>query len=291
MSEITQASSLAALLAARPDEHYWLVVEQRSETLERLYALDSTPDIVWLFDETRYASVRDVGPLVVATQPGTALWDAFVAAQGDAPLAGIAVTSSAERDTVLNHLRHRLDAKFYGNRFGLLRYYDPWVAAHLFTDTPSSLWLGSLSALFWYGGTFRQRAHHGAAWYACRSASTAIMDPTIETSDPISLAPAQEKSLEAFVAQYPLWQRLSKNAGLDERSAEHAQRFVAALDEAQRLSIPEHEILDFVLLRFENHQTPLPDGVETYPIEARLAVLQQHLHIREDDTTIGRDRA
>lgn len=291
MSEVTQASTLTALVAAQPGERYWLVVEQHSETLGRLYALDSTPDIAWLFDETRYASARDVSPLVVATQPGTALWNAYVEGQGAAPLAGIAVASYSERDVMLRHLRHRLDAKFYGNRRGLLRYYDPWVAAHLFADAPSSLWLGPLSGLFWYGGTFHQRAHHGAAWYACRPASTALKEPISETGDPLSLSPDQEESLEAFVARYPLWQRLARDAELDEHSAEHARRFVAALDEAQRLSIPEHDISNFVLLRFDYFQIPLPDDVDRHPAEARLAALQRHFHTREKNTTIGRDRA
>ncbi|RCV88593.1 DUF4123 domain-containing protein [Billgrantia montanilacus] len=291
MSEVTQASTLTALVATQTGERYWLVVEQQSETLRQLYTLDSTPDVAWLFDETRYASARDVSPLVVATQPGTALWNAYVEGQGAAPLAGIAVASSAERDVMLSHLRHRLDAIFYGSRRGLLRYYDPWVAAHLFADASSSLWLGPLSALFWYGGTFHQRAHHGAAWYACRPASTAAMTPISDTGDPLSLSPNQEESLEAFMAQYPLWQRLGRDAGLDEHSAEHAQRFVAALNEAQRLSIPEHDISDFVLLRFEHYQAPLPDDVDKHPAEARLATLQRHFHIREENTTIGRDRA
>lgn len=291
MSEVTQASTLTALVATRPGERYWLVVEQHSETLGRLYALDSTPEVAWLFDETLYASARDMGPLVVSTQPGTALWNAFVESQGTAPLAGIAVASFADRDVMLSHLRHRLDAKFYGNRRGLLRYYDPWVAAHLFADAPSSLWLGPLSGLFWHGGTFYQRAQYGALWYACRPASTAVKEPISETRETLSLSPNQEESLEALVYQYPLWQRLGRDAGLDEHSAEHARRFVAALDEAKRLSIPEHDISDFVLLRFEYCQTPLPDDVDRHPAEARLAALQRHFHTREENTTIGRDRA
>lgn len=291
MSEVSQASVLTALLNTQLGDRHWLVVEQRRDTLERLYTLDATPDIAWLFDDTRYASARDTGPLVVATQPGSALWDAFAEGRGATPLSGIAVSSIASTDTVLTHLRHRLDVRFYGSRQALLRYFDPWVAAHLFLDTPSSLWLGPLSALFWHGGTFRQRARHGAVWYACRQDSAPMKRPSIDASDPISLTPAQEESLEAFVAHYPLWQRLRKSAGLEEGSAEHAQRFVAALDEAQRLSIPEHDISDFVLLRFEYCQTPLPDDVDRHPAEAKLAALQRHFHTREDNTTIGRDRA
>ncbi|EWG99008.1 DUF4123 domain-containing protein [Halomonas sp. BC04] len=291
MSEVSQASVLTALLNNQLGDRHWLVVEQRHDTLERLYTLDATPDIVWLFDETRYASARDAGPLVVATQPGSALWNAFAEGQGASPLSGIAVSSSASTDSVLAHLRHRLNVRFYGSRQALLRYFDPWVAAHLFLDTPSSLWLGPLSALFWHGGTFRQRANHGAIWYASRQDSAPMKNPSIDASDPISLTPSQEESLEAFVAQYPLWQRLGKSAELDEDSAEHAQRFVAALDEAQRFSIPQHQLLDFVHLRFEHHQASLPDGLEAQPAEARLAALQQHFHTREDNTTIGRDRA
>ncbi|MCE8002275.1 DUF4123 domain-containing protein [Billgrantia ethanolica] len=292
MNDLISSSSLAALVSAQPDERYWLVVEQHSETLRRLYELDATPDITWLFDETRYASARDIGPLVVAAQPGTALWNAFAESEGAAPLSGIVVSSQVERDVVIAHLRHRLEARFYGNRCGLLRYYDPWVAAHLFTATSSSSWLEPLTALYWHGGTFRQRAQHGATWYAYRPTSTAgTMVQINETGDPISLTPDQEERLETFVAQYPLWQHVSKNSGLDERSAEHARRFVAALEESKRLSIPEHELLDFVLLRFEHSQEPLPQEVDTYPPEARLAALQQHFHPKEENTIIGRDRA
>lgn len=281
MSEVTQVPALAELLTAPRGERYWLVLEQRRETLERLYTLDTTPDMAWLLDDTRYASARDIGPVAVVTQPGSELWHAFVEGR-EAALTGIAVSSEAHPDAVLAHLRHRLDARFYGSRQALLRYYDPWVAAHLFADTPSSPWLGPLTALFWYGGTFRQRAQYGPAWYACRQGAGQMPGAGLDTTGPIALTPRQEHDFEEFVAHYPLWQRLVRQALLDEASANHAQCFVAALDEAERLSIPQHHLSDFLALRFEYHQASLPDGLEEQPVEARLAMIQQHLHTRED---------
>lgn len=290
MSHLVNASHLEGVLAG--DQPIWLILERHPQTFERLYALDAAPDVHWLFHGTRYAELTEQSPLVVRTLPGSDLVRAFDAGHGTPPLQGVLVSSSASQERVLAHLRDRLDIRFYGNRNALFRYYDPWIAASFFaSDAAAASWQGPLEGVMWYGGTFEQRAERGATWYAC--VAPAGVEGALLHAPPASfrLSSVQERALEAFVAQYPLWQQLIKRTALDETSADHARRFVAAWDEASRLSIPHHELADYLALRFVHHQASLPDDVLAQPVEQRLTILQQHFTTSETQDDIGRRRA
>ncbi|WP_355662424.1 DUF4123 domain-containing protein [Halomonas salifodinae] len=288
MSHLVSAAQLAELL---PDEAgSWLVLERHSQTFERLYALESAPDIAWLFHDTRYAALADQSPLVVRVSPGSALLEAFAAGQGAPPLEGILVSSTATPARVLAQLRKRLDIRFYGKRQALLRYYDPWVAAAFFSaDEALNSWLGPLERVIWFGGTFAQRAQRGACWYAC--SATPEVTAVVEPDDVPGLTHAQESELEDLLAHYPLWRHLVEQAALDETSAEHAKRFLSALGDAARLSIPQQDLADFLVLRIAHHQAALPETWVALPADKRLAMLKRHFDIKEDETTIGRDWA
>ena len=290
MSQLVSATQIEALL---PDDHaIWLVLERHPQTFKRLYELAPAPDVQWLFHDTCFAESADQSPLVVRTTPGSELLTAFASGQGAPPLEGIVVSSSASPERVIAHLRQRLQIRFYGKRQALLRYYDPWIAAAFFSaDNAQDTWLGPLERVIWFGGSFVQRAQQGACWYACHGGSDKAAPVAQDDAAPLALSPAQEQALEDFVADYPLWRHLMERAALDETSADHAGRFVSALDEAGRLAIPEQDLAEFVALRFAHHHTPLPDTLMAKPADERLAMLKRHVEAREDETTIGRHRA
>lgn len=290
MSDLVSASRIEELLPG--EAGIWLILERHPRTFERLYALESSPDIAWLFHDTRFTTLADQSPLVVSVSPGSALLEEFAIGRGTLPLEGILVTSMAEPKQVLAHLRERLQIRFYGKRQAMLRYYDPWIAASFFSaDNARDTWLGPLERVIWFGGNFLQRAHQGACWYACRGAPEEAATVASDNAVTLGLSPAQERRLEEFVAHYPLWRYLAENVSLDETSAVHASRFISSLSEAERLSIPQQDLADFVALRFEHHYTPLPDTIMEQPAVERLAVLSQDLDMKEDETTIGRNRA
>lgn len=290
MSELTQAPGLMDLLSASYGGDHWLVLEQRRDTLKRLYTLQPAPELAWLFHNTPYAAMVDHSPLVVRVSHGSALLKAFAAGQGSAPLEGILVSSTATSARVLAQLRKCLDIRFYTKRQALLRYYDPWVAAAFFSaKEPLDHWLGPLHRVIWFGGTFAQRAQRGPSWYAF--SATTKPTATVDADELPALSHHQERALENLLADYPLWRHLIEHAALDETNAEHAKRFLSALSEAEHLSLPQQDVPEFLALRFAHFQAALPEAWEAQPADKRLAMLRQYVDTREKQTPTERDGA
>ena len=285
MSERHHAQSLEALLLHEANSATWLVLEREARTLQRIYEIEESPDLHYLFHDTRYAEMGDKSPLVVRSSPETPLWQAFVEG-GAEPLKGIVVTSRTPTDVVMAHLRRLLEVSFYGRRRALLRFYDPWIMASLLgADTSVTRWLGPLAAIYWYGGTFDQRAEQGPAWHACLKRQEKGATQDVITSEEIVLTREEEAALERFVADYPLWADLEARAGLDTGSAEHTARFIALLEEAEELSIPAAKWRDYLGLRFVHYRAGLPGDITAYPAAERVTALHHHIHHHFDDTS------
>ncbi|BBI53363.1 hypothetical protein HORIV_57840 [Vreelandella olivaria] len=76
MSELLPASRIEGV---EPNHALpcWLVVDRYPETLERIYQLEPSPQLTYLFQETKYASLDEYSPLVVRIERGSALWHAY----------------------------------------------------------------------------------------------------------------------------------------------------------------------------------------------------------------------
>jgi len=99
----------------------------------RLYNLEATPSINLLYQQTVYADLADVGPLLIALNPGSELAQVF--AQEWQASAGIWLESDADEAVLVEHLRSLIHAQVEGVTV-LLRYYDPRI---------TRLWLGPLT--------------------------------------------------------------------------------------------------------------------------------------------------
>lgn len=100
----------------------------------RLYDLEADPSIELLYQRTAYADLADVGPLLIALDPGSELAQVFTREWQTS--AGIWLESDADAAVLVEHLRSLVHARVEGVTV-LLRYYDPRI---------TRLWLGPLTA-------------------------------------------------------------------------------------------------------------------------------------------------
>ncbi|MGY2261785.1 DUF4123 domain-containing protein [Pseudomonas sp. SDO55104_S430] len=101
----------------------------------RLYRLDSSPTIEWLYHGTPYRALFDVGPALVVLRADSPLEKAFMDHwQHDA---GVMLESDAPMLELAEYLRSLLHARVSGGASLLFRYYDPRVMRH---------WLPALSS-------------------------------------------------------------------------------------------------------------------------------------------------
>lgn len=114
--------------------NYLLLDGAQIENLSgRLYNLEATPSIELLYQRTAYADLADVGPLLIALDPGSELAQVFT--REWQTNAGIWLESDADEAVLVEHLRSLVHARVEGVTV-LLRYYDPRIAR---------LWLGPLT--------------------------------------------------------------------------------------------------------------------------------------------------
>jgi|GEM_PF-3349865 len=288
MPVLHQAQALDSLLPSALSR--WLVLDRLPDTLKRLYDLEEMPVYVPLYARTRFAGSLAQSPLLVSvSDPLAPLWQAFVEGQGESPLRGVIITSHAPQAEVVAHLRARLEIRFYGQRQGLLRFYDPWIAAHLFSSAAASRhWLGPLERVVWHGGTFEQRAEAGSQWYAFAAAEPDAPAPSLAMlpdDKPLALAPEQEAAMERYAMRWPLWRQQVERHGLDENVQVHAQRFVSACLEAEHLALPHSQWADYLAWRFAAPDAAWPEGILDMPVASRLAHLQRQTELAQTSAT------
>ncbi|WP_024330078.1 DUF4123 domain-containing protein [Thioalkalivibrio sp. ALR17-21] len=260
MSERVQAPGLSGVWAAQKEHAAWLVLDQAPSTLRRVYELDDAPEVEWLFRETRYAALEDRSPLLVRTRPDTPLWQAFAEARGEPPMAGILLRTTTSPDDLVAHLRHRLEAAIGPNRRALLRFQDPWVASALFADeSGAAQWLGPIDGVFWFGGTFAERAANGPIWHGLTRTPDEAGEPAGADAPPVPLTPEQRTALQTLAEQQALWRETGQHVPLDASEPADAGAFLRALDEAGRLAIPENQRVHHLVRQLARPAAPPPE--------------------------------
>ncbi|WP_285275608.1 DUF4123 domain-containing protein [Halopseudomonas bauzanensis] len=147
---------------------YWLAEPQKG-LLETLYALEPDPDPMPLFAGTPFAAQVSLSPLLFTLSAADGLTTQL--AQAPQKLAGLLITTDESRDRLLQQLRSLLEARFLQGRKALLRYYDPRVASYLLPTCTGPLqarWLGPITDIAWYGGTWADEFADGKQWHRLR---------------------------------------------------------------------------------------------------------------------------
>ncbi|MDZ5603148.1 DUF4123 domain-containing protein [Pseudomonas sp. RP23018S] len=100
----------------------------------RLCRLDDNPIAEWLYHQTPYRAVFEVGPLLVALRPHSELEATFTDHWQHS--AGLLIESTAPLQRLAEHLRSLVHARVSGDACMLFRYYDPRIMRY---------WLPALS--------------------------------------------------------------------------------------------------------------------------------------------------
>lgn len=149
-----------------------------------------------LFAGTELSLYEEAGPIWI---PGNAELQKAIS---DAPeqWPGVILESVVDEAVLLRHLRHILLTHFdNGRRRAVLRYWSPRTASYFFeAGTPADRlpWLGPISCIRWFGGTWREFAEGHQGWK--------------EQHNPLALnwtAPMQSSSLPLLAVQEEALQR------------------------------------------------------------------------------------
>lgn len=276
MSELLPASRIEGV---EPNHALscWLVIDRYPETLERIYQLEPSPQLTYLFHETKYASLDEYSPLVVRIERGSALWHAYSQQQDAAVSQGVLIMSEETEQAVLKHLRQRIELHFYGSRKALFRFYDPCIASVFFSaDSAIDRWLGPLERVVWYGGTWVQIAEHGNRWYSCvGQPHQQRTEAQYKDEEPYKLSPSQEKAMENFVLVQAVWRKWTKQKRARESSEEDITYFAQRVLAAMRLEPPpEHlqKVLEIFLTLTPGEWLA---GVSELPVVNRLQEIER----------------
>lgn len=117
-----------------PSQHYLLLDgAQIDDLFRRVYELEAAPEFHLLYQQTQYADLADVGPMLIRAESDSDLYSEFQTHW--MRNAGVALESAMPEALVVEHLRSLVHLRGGGETTLLFRYYDPRVLR---------LWLGSL---------------------------------------------------------------------------------------------------------------------------------------------------
>jgi len=131
------------------------------------------------------------------------------------PLAwpGLLLASEASLAHLLEHLRRMLTVTLGLHHKALLSYYNPHTASYFFDACDArelSLWLGPLSRVRWFGGTWADRAIGSLGWQQLSNPGLDVAPLAIEEN----LSPRQQDKLQLCLLEQHAW-RWSRATGSD----------------------------------------------------------------------------
>ncbi|WP_022964112.1 DUF4123 domain-containing protein [Halopseudomonas pelagia] len=191
---------------------YWLAEPQKG-LLETLYEHEPDPDPVQLFEDTSFAAQASQSPLLFKLSARGKLVPSL--ASDPQKLSGLLIATHAPRTALLDQLRGLLEARFLQGRKALLRYYDPRVASYLLPTCTGDLqarWLGPISEITWYGGTWADEAGGSEQWHRLTQVQQAEAKAS---SAPLSLNETQLQRLVDQGYEHFAWRWLASHKGYE----------------------------------------------------------------------------
>lgn len=156
----------------------------------------------WLFEGTELHALREHGPALVDLRTCPAL---FELCHSEAHIwRGLLLLSEASSSQLLAHLRRMLTVSFGLHHRALLSYYNPHTASYFFDACDArelSRWLGPISQLRWFGGTWADRAIGSQGWQQLLSPGLAVSPLGVEES----LSPRQQEKLQTCLLEQHTW--------------------------------------------------------------------------------------
>ncbi|KAA0994669.1 DUF4123 domain-containing protein [Pseudomonas sp. ANT_J12] len=220
-----------------------ILLERTDDLLQKLYQCLPDPNPTLLFESTELANCAEQSPIWVDTTNQTSMLELMRGSPEAWP--GLIIESHASQNAMLSHLRHILIVRFGGERKGALRYSIPTTASYFFTVNnlqTSRTWMGPISRLSWYGGTWRDLALGTQQWFNVENPDAQKWQHSTERP-PLHLDQLQEQSLQRqqkdhFV--YLWWKKqadVSFNDAVDYLNQGIANGFVEAQELEQYLTL------------------------------------------------------
>ena len=220
-----------------------------------------------LFANTDLHGLREQGPQVIELASHARLADCVHDQPEDWP--GLLLQTSVPAGALLEHLRRMLTVTFGLHHKGLLSYYNPWTASYFFDARDASelsRWLGPIDRLYWYGGTWADRAMGSLGWQQMVNPRRTVSDLAIEDN----LSQHQQDKLQTCLLERHAWSWC--------RATGHDYGVIwCCLEEGLEQGFTEHAVLDgWLRLRLQypsaSLQVVLPGGTQ----QERLDNLRQH---------------
>ncbi|MBK5532805.1 DUF4123 domain-containing protein [Pseudomonas sp. TH08] len=156
----------------------------------------------WLFEGTEFEPVSEHGPLLVELCDSLAL--AALCHSDPDTWRGLLLGSEASAPALLSHLQRMLTVSFGLNHRALLSYYNRQTASYFFDACDArelSRWLGPISQLRWYGGTWADRAIGSQGWQQLRNPGLAVAPLAVEEN----LTGRQRERLQTCLLEQHIW--------------------------------------------------------------------------------------
>lgn len=209
----------------------------------------------WLFEGTEWHGLREQGPALVELSDSPALVE-FCYAEPHA-WQGLLLFSEAAPDRLLAHLRRMLTVTLGLHHRALLSYYNPHCASYFFDACDAealSRWLGPISQLRWFGGTWADRAIGCQGWQQLLNPGLAVTPLAFEES----LSPGQREKLQTCLLEQHIW-HWSRSTGTD------YNRLWSHVQEGLALGFSERPVLDgWLWLRLQ-----YPGALPVQPLAGR----------------------
>lgn len=164
-----------------------------------------------LFENTDLHELRDDGPLLVDLQRSPAL--ASLCHLDSRSWPGLLIVSAAPVEALLTHLRRMLTVTLGLHYKALLSYYNPHTASYFFDGCDPrelSCWMGPISILRWFGGTWADRTMGSEGWQQLANPGL----PVSALENEPGLSDRQQSQLQACVLERHVW-RWSCSIGHD----------------------------------------------------------------------------
>lgn len=209
----------------------------------------------WLFEGTEWHAMREQGPVLINLRTCPMLAEAC---QRDAlHWRGLLLISEASPSALLAHLRRMLTVSFDLHHRALLSYYNPYTASYFFDACDAaelSRWLGPISQLRWFGGTWADRAFGSQGWQRLLNPGLAVSPLAVEET----LSPRQREKLQTCLLEQHAW-HWSRSTATD------YARLWTHLQEGLALGFRERPVLDgWLWLRLQH-----PDVLPVPPLSGR----------------------
>uniref|UniRef100_UPI0030DB18C8 DUF4123 domain-containing protein n=1 Tax=Pseudomonas sp. EA_5y_Pfl2_R50 TaxID=3088691 RepID=UPI0030DB18C8 len=257
-----------------------VLLERSDDLLEKLYQRVPDPNPKLLFDSTELQAYSKQSPIWLPPSSSSIILESMHQAPTEWP--GLIIESHATEDVLLGHLRHILFVHFENERRGVLRYSSPTTASYFFTindENTSSLWMGPISRLRWFGGTWFDLAHNKLRWFNTQAEYAQHWTKPDERKT-FHLSSLHERALHRQQKEHFLylwWQRQS------DLSLTDASSF---LDEGMQYGFVEPDDLNnYLSLRASYPNDRLPVISLDGSAEERLARIRQHLtsHLKDKE--------